>query len=557
MFQPFQSIACLADQPQIVIKRHRKSTRRMPISITSSTLMRRGRERMRLMTMVVMVHRPTRRPAAVHTPPPPVPTLGERADGRPGQGTPPPAVLRVADVALKLVPAPLLPAPYGWCPCPPPLPLRSHNRFNVPMIPTSTSPGSPWPAPAHTPARACVPPPSTPRGTLGGQRKGKAKAVDIDGDVEMTDGQSQRKKNGSVDGQAIGLLQPGISSAPSRRSAYKDPKHHSSELRPPDPGLQPSNDSNDGRSTSLAPDFDVEPPPATEDRMPPKMRKNWMHREVEAMKGMGSPGSADSPGEGGHANGFGNDKVDEHKLMPPPPMPASLDPTTISSTDVAGVPSPQPRYLTSSQCKFKPLTTNTRIFSFHTHLYTHTHLSTAFNLFSGPIFAFSTNTQQQQGGGSPSFPFPPLSRKVEEGEKEEIFKPKIWGPLKAGLPTSSSAPPLRPSSPVSSALKMSSSAKDVVRQPSPSTLAQTPHHEEEEDVKMVDGTSPRSPTSTKVPLRPKSPSQDPDSVAYLCPASSSKPTTVFPADGSVLPLSLNRFPLDGCSVANRAQGTAQ
>ncbi|CAA7271813.1 unnamed protein product [Cyclocybe aegerita] len=419
---------------------------------------------------------------------------------------------------------------------------RDHRKDLPPPLPSfALSPSSPSPS----------------------RRKGKAKAVDTDGDVQMEDGWSGRsgKRSGSVDGQA----QRSDPSNPLSRLLHPDDQpietrtHHSSELRPPDPGLQPSNDTKDGRSTSLAPDFDVEPPPATEDRMPPKMRKKWMHREVEAMKGMGSPGSADSPGESGHTNGFGHGyggssgklglgirfgsegvEHDEHKLMPPPPMPASLDPTTISSTDAAGVPSPQPRYHNlphlnaNSNHRLPTSTPSPSIPTFTPATATLPPSTSSPAQFSpSPLTSFANLSllspallnqvqQNQQGGGSPSFPFPPLSRKVEEGEKK-VFKPKIWGPLKAALPPLSSAPSLRPSSPVSSALKTSSSAKDVVRQPSPSTLAQPPQHEEEEDVKMVDGTSPRSPASTKVPLRPKSPSQDPDSVASTPPSRNDEP----------------------------------
>ncbi|KAJ3505400.1 hypothetical protein NLJ89_g7437 [Agrocybe chaxingu] len=393
------------------------------------------------------------------------------------------------------------------------------------------------------------------------RRKGKARAVDADGDVEMTDGQSKGKRSYSVDGQAQ------RSDSSNSLSRFLHPEdhptktltHHSSELRPPDPGLQTSIDSKDGRSTSLAPDFDVEPPPATEDRMPPKMRKKWMHREVEAMKGMGSPGSADSPGENGHTNGpghgfggssgkvglgirFGSEGVghDEHKLMPPPPMPASLDPTTISSTDAAGVPSPQPRYhnlphLNANSSHRLPTSASSPSIPTSTPAAPLPASTSSPAQFSpSPLTSFANLSllspallnqvhQQHQGGGSPSFPFPPLSRKSEEGEKEEIFKPKIWGPLKAGLPTSSSAPSLRASSPLSSALKASSSAKDVPRHPSPLMLAQTPRHKEEEDVKMVDGTSPRSPASSKVLPRGKSPSQDPDSVASTPPSRNDEP----------------------------------
>jgi len=45
----------------------------------------------------------------------------------------------------------------------------------------------------------------------------------------------------------------------------------SSELRPPDPTISEN-------------DKDDSPPKLGEDRMPPKMRKRWMHREIEAMK---------------------------------------------------------------------------------------------------------------------------------------------------------------------------------------------------------------------------------------------------------------------------------
>lgn len=45
----------------------------------------------------------------------------------------------------------------------------------------------------------------------------------------------------------------------------------SSDLRPPDPIISENNK-------------DESAPKLGEDRMPPKMRKRWMHREVEAMK---------------------------------------------------------------------------------------------------------------------------------------------------------------------------------------------------------------------------------------------------------------------------------
>jgi hypothetical protein len=45
----------------------------------------------------------------------------------------------------------------------------------------------------------------------------------------------------------------------------------SSELRPPDADISEN-------------DKDDPPPKLGEDRMPPKMRKRWMHREVEAME---------------------------------------------------------------------------------------------------------------------------------------------------------------------------------------------------------------------------------------------------------------------------------
>ena len=80
-----------------------------------------------------------------------------------------------------------------------------------------------------------------------------------------------------------------------------------------------------------------------EECMPPKMWKKWMHRELEARKEPPTKVSQDGLGITIDPQGaspslahflplYPLQILDEHQLMPPPPMPASLDPTTIWST---------------------------------------------------------------------------------------------------------------------------------------------------------------------------------------------------------------------------------
>ena len=111
----------------------------------------------------------------------------------------------------------------------------------------------------------------------------------------------------------------------------KSGPHPLSEPRPPDP-----RDAGGGETV----DFDV-----PEDRLPPKMRKKWMHRELEARKectrmenGAGRVGLGITFDNQGALFSLHllrcpyNNALDEQLLMPPPPMPASMDPTTILST---------------------------------------------------------------------------------------------------------------------------------------------------------------------------------------------------------------------------------
>ncbi|KAJ3506585.1 hypothetical protein NLJ89_g6791 [Agrocybe chaxingu] len=135
--------------------------------------------------------------------------------------------------------------------------------------------------------------PSPPRSS---RRKGKARAVDADGDIQMEDGRSARKKNGSVDGQAQRSNSSTplyiVWSPPSRRPAHKNSNtiaRPNTHRQTQDYG-QPS-DLKDRQSKARTLDFDVDLPPTTEEPMPPKMQKKWIHREVKTMEGMGSPGS--------------------------------------------------------------------------------------------------------------------------------------------------------------------------------------------------------------------------------------------------------------------------
>ncbi|KAH8989042.1 hypothetical protein EDB86DRAFT_2008934 [Lactarius hatsudake] len=102
------------------------------------------------------------------------------------------------------------------------------------------------------------------------------------------------------------------------------------------------------RSSSPS-DSDPQPQSEDEEQMPPKMRKRWIHRSMEGLPPVSpSVSPCGSNISLGSVLDEGQMEVDlvssDTKDMPPPPMPANLDPTTVSS-----IPhSSSPRVLTSN-----------------------------------------------------------------------------------------------------------------------------------------------------------------------------------------------------------------
>ena len=125
--------------------------------------------------------------------------------------------------------------------------------------------------------------------------KGKERAIDVDGDVEMADmrGKSVCEAKSmlsclffffalifSSDSQAAASI-PHKSLRPSSHSPNSLKSRPTLDLRPPDPCSPYQHVS-----------FDH---PDNEDSMPPKMRKRWMHRELESLRelnGNTSPSSS-------------------------------------------------------------------------------------------------------------------------------------------------------------------------------------------------------------------------------------------------------------------------
>ncbi|KAN0129448.1 hypothetical protein V8E53_012780 [Lactarius tabidus] len=108
------------------------------------------------------------------------------------------------------------------------------------------------------------------------------------------------------------------------------------------------------RSSSPS-DSDPQPQSEDEEQMPPKMRKRWIHRSREGLSAVSpslSPcGSNISLGSVLDEGQMDVDLVSsaDTKDMPPPPMPANLDPTTVSSIPPCTT---SPRVITS---KLSPL----------------------------------------------------------------------------------------------------------------------------------------------------------------------------------------------------------
>ncbi|KAI9463916.1 hypothetical protein F5148DRAFT_1000135 [Russula earlei] len=100
-------------------------------------------------------------------------------------------------------------------------------------------------------------------------------------------------------------------------------------------------------------DSDPQPHSENEEQMPLRMRKRWIHRSTEGLRSASpcpSPSSSnDSLGSVLDEGQMGLESSDA-KDMPPPPMPANLDPTTVSS-----IPLPNsPRVFTSKLSSLSP-----------------------------------------------------------------------------------------------------------------------------------------------------------------------------------------------------------
>ncbi|KAI9431166.1 hypothetical protein H4582DRAFT_1318458 [Lactarius indigo] len=122
------------------------------------------------------------------------------------------------------------------------------------------------------------------------------------------------------------------------------------DLSPSHPrGLLPDTAGHSTYRSSSPSDSDPQPQSEDEEQMPPKMRKRWIHRSMEGLPTVSpSVSPCGSNISLGSVLDEGQMEVDlvssDTKDMPPPPMPANLDPTTVSS-----IPHPSsPRVLTSN-----------------------------------------------------------------------------------------------------------------------------------------------------------------------------------------------------------------
>ncbi|KAF9522010.1 hypothetical protein CPB83DRAFT_865073 [Crepidotus variabilis] len=183
--------------------------------------------------------------------------------------------------------------------------------------------------PPPPPSFVLAPPSPTPTPTSRSSWKGKERAVEGVVDFEMLDGTSGRiypipqhdSHSTFSTTETPNLLGPSpIISTSSQRERIRA----TSEPRPPDP----PDGARIGDTTH-----------EVEARMPPKMRKRWMHRTVEARRAVVEieepiEKGAEQERELDSGRSMTSD-LPEHRLMPPPPIPASLDPTTISSTSAS------------------------------------------------------------------------------------------------------------------------------------------------------------------------------------------------------------------------------
>ncbi|KAI0248958.1 hypothetical protein BJV78DRAFT_1363231 [Lactifluus subvellereus] len=143
-------------------------------------------------------------------------------------------------------------------------------------------------------------------------------------------------------------------------------KDHTQDVTdtPITPDLSPSSRDHDLRDTvgiqmyrSPSPsDSDPQPQSEDEEQMPPKMRKRWIHRSTEGLNAA-SPIPSPSGSNVSLASVLDEGQIElgssDAKDMPPPPMPANLDPTTVLS-----IPPPSsPRIFTGKLSSFPSLPT--------------------------------------------------------------------------------------------------------------------------------------------------------------------------------------------------------
>ncbi|KAI0296780.1 hypothetical protein B0F90DRAFT_1010393 [Multifurca ochricompacta] len=108
------------------------------------------------------------------------------------------------------------------------------------------------------------------------------------------------------------------------------------------------------RSSSPS-DSDAQPQSEDEEQVPPKMRKRWMHRSTEGLRAASPvPSASGSNVSLGSVSDEGQIEADlgstDAKEMPPPPMPANLDPTTVLSIPLSN----SPRIFTSKLSSLPP-----------------------------------------------------------------------------------------------------------------------------------------------------------------------------------------------------------
>ena len=201
--------------------------------------------------------------------------------------------------------------------------------------------------------------------------------------------------------------------------------------------------------------------------MPPKMRKKWMHRELEAMKesnvkmAMAASGSELGNGNSGLGIRLGSAGGTHHQLylvcwvlirplddelMPPPPMPASLDPTTITSTHPrakSSLASPNPVQTSPlPPSQGPPASPSSLSPAAHSASFSNTSPLNSFanlSLLSPAIISHSRNhiNASDASTAGPQYPLlstlpPTHGYKLEDDVREDVIEDEAegWSPLK-------------------------------------------------------------------------------------------------------------------------------